>query len=514
MSYTLSGGRIEAEKDSVSPVRCELCTLDLTYLAVDERMTHYNNHLDDNTNMGLNSASLCLPMAAERVATALNYTHESGTSSRTTLSNSTGKDKDGSQQSRWNKMMKRSTEKDLFWYPSQDSDPPRNFTPGLVPLLRLHLLKSHASGHTRRAVLCYDRAVLVTRQVWDAGWGCGYRNFLMACTVLMDQPFQPTYFSLLKSPILPGVRNLQTWIEMAWKDGYDPVGAEELRGKLVGTSRWLGTADLQTAFTSRGIPSQLVDFDTSEQGIELLTNWIVDYFGKDQKNAPSSVNDLGKSPPVMTSSRMPVILQWQGHSCTIVGYEVTGAGVINLLKFDPSFLINDGLRQAALDIYLSEQNEAFSSRKRAPAATSNPIPLKRSRSSVVDNDDVIVLEDTEKPPAPIAAKAQASHLKPGNVLRPFRINPKRLEKYVPFARHAGSIISNQSLLYEDKDEVPGSLLSDARAAERNREAPPDLERAWTEAPTGFTANLVSTVQYILCYRSVSYVMITSPLWST
>lgn len=47
---------------------------------------------------------------------------------------------------------------------------------GLIPFLKTHLNKSHAAGNTCRAVLCYDRAVLVTREVWDAGWGCGFAS--------------------------------------------------------------------------------------------------------------------------------------------------------------------------------------------------------------------------------------------------------------------------------------------------------------------------------------------------
>lgn len=41
----------------------------------------------------------------------------------------------------------------------------------------------------------------------------------MACAALMDQQLQPLYFPFLDSPISPGVRNLQRWIEDAWKDG-------------------------------------------------------------------------------------------------------------------------------------------------------------------------------------------------------------------------------------------------------------------------------------------------------
>jgi hypothetical protein len=46
-----------------------------------------------------------------------------------------------------------------------------------------------------------------------------YRNFLMACATLMDQQIQSIYFALLDDPFPPGVRNLQRWIEAAWKEG-------------------------------------------------------------------------------------------------------------------------------------------------------------------------------------------------------------------------------------------------------------------------------------------------------
>lgn len=82
----------------------------------------------------------------------------------------------------------------------------------------------------------------------------------MACTALMDQQVQPLYFSVLDQPTPPGVRNLQQWVEDAWKagehnivdpllfslltdhKGFDPEGAAELKGKLVGTKKWIGTA--------------------------------------------------------------------------------------------------------------------------------------------------------------------------------------------------------------------------------------------------------------------------------
>jgi hypothetical protein len=48
-----------------------------------------------------------------------------------------------------------------------------DLSPGLIPFLRKILLTSVERNTTRRAVLCYERAVHIYREIWDAGWGCG-----------------------------------------------------------------------------------------------------------------------------------------------------------------------------------------------------------------------------------------------------------------------------------------------------------------------------------------------------
>lgn len=60
--------------------------------------------------------------------------------------------------------------------------------------------------------LCLDKLL-------SPGHSISYRNFLMACTALMDQPFQPMYFPLLDEPVPPSIRNFQSTIEDAWKAG-------------------------------------------------------------------------------------------------------------------------------------------------------------------------------------------------------------------------------------------------------------------------------------------------------
>ncbi len=77
----------------------------------------------------------------------------------------------------------------------------------------------------------------------------------------MSQGRQPLYFPLLDAPSPPGIRNLQKWIESAWKEGnlfflvsryrlrvcslkillgFDPDGHKEMK-KLAGTRKWIGT---------------------------------------------------------------------------------------------------------------------------------------------------------------------------------------------------------------------------------------------------------------------------------
>jgi hypothetical protein len=292
----------------------------------------------------------------------------------------------------------------------------------LIPLIKKGLLKGQSRELIRRAVLCNRKAVHIHREAWDASWGCGfvqsfclkssahipfvrYRNFLMACANLMSQTQQPLYSPLLDSPPPPSVRNLQDWIESAWKEGqmrpfripfseryalgFDPEGQKELKN-LVGTSKWIGTAgkfmtpetnmsltglqDLWVAFSYRGIPfvqilltcsqsspiesqglnlltlifgtihkasaqillQSTVSPTTALAGIQILIDWVVDYFSMETADtSPKNAFEFMKIPQITVTEKMPIILQHNGHSRTIVGYEIDKNGVLHLLAFDP-----------------------------------------------------------------------------------------------------------------------------------------------------------------------------------
>ncbi|KAH8117230.1 peptidase family C78-domain-containing protein [Phellopilus nigrolimitatus] len=254
----------------------------------------------------------------------------------------------------------------IFWHRSEVAPPPKNFTPGIIPVLKQALLKSHAKGQTIRAALCYEGMVHVATEWWDMGWGCGYRNFLMACTALIDQQVQPLYFPALDQPTPPGVANLQHWIEDAWDAGFDEEGAADLKHKLVGTKKWIGTAELYVALLARGIPSQLVDFPRVASSADAVLTWVERYFTSPSSEAQAvsvrakvktSVDDaLRGASPVVLTDRMPLVLQHEGHSRTIVGFERLKNGSINLLCFDPSKRPNDQVRKAALAYFESARS--------------------------------------------------------------------------------------------------------------------------------------------------------------
>ncbi|KDN50594.1 hypothetical protein RSAG8_01092, partial [Rhizoctonia solani AG-8 WAC10335] len=160
----------------------------------------------------------------------------------------------------------------------------------------------------------------------------------MACSALAAQDVRPEYRSLLMDDICgpPGVRNLQLWIEDAWRRGYDAHGAAQLRHHLIGTRKWIGTAELYVAFTSRGIPARLVDFPNNGHAHLALIQWMTMHFMEHSNDLSSGPEGGHKTPRVYMSTKMPIVLQHKGHSRTVVGIEFTKTGGTNLLIYDPA----------------------------------------------------------------------------------------------------------------------------------------------------------------------------------
>ncbi|ORY26720.1 peptidase family C78-domain-containing protein [Naematelia encephala] len=302
----------------------------------------------------------------------------------------------------WAKWRERKVDSgDKWWDPVSDStkpnDIPSNFSPGIIPVLRDLLLRSHSHRITREAVICSDTVHIKGIWKFDLGWGCGYRNALMAISalVLANADYRPV-FSKEANGADPGVRRVQGWIEEAWHQGFDTMGRDQLKGKILGTRKWIGTSDLYAMFTSKGIPCRLFDFPKPRPGEDsrkahvALQNWVKQYFAKDPEtsiknkksstSSPISAFDIlmgasGGDDAVRASDKLPLILQHSGHSRSIVGYEETTSGAINLLLFDPGKSIPKDLRAAGL-----ERLETTSTSSSRPGLLTQPDGTRTSSS--------------------------------------------------------------------------------------------------------------------------------------
>ncbi|KAI0093943.1 peptidase family C78-domain-containing protein [Irpex rosettiformis] len=419
-------------------IECPACHRNLSHLTTEQRNAHCNDHFIE-------------PQAGPSTTLQPNG-HKTGKTRQMF--------KPRSFSSKSSNTLKE--DRDIFWCASYDISPPPNFTPGLIPLIKKSLIKSHSKGTTQKAYLCSPTAVHVESEGWDKGWGCGYRNYLMASAALMDQERQPRYSTLLDSPSPPGVRRLQALIEEAWKEGYDEEGANQLKHKLSGTSKWIGTAELYVAFTYRGIPARLVDFELHKQGPELLVNWIIAYFSQGEATTRhGNINQalLGASSVVVTD-KPPIVLQHSGHSRTIIGFERKKDGSINLLVFDPSRRILSWIRQLAISKHPSQAppRQAQSSRgpskhKLSPSKLADKVfhpqhgVRKRNGSyasikntsitsakRVRAGDEPIVISDDELEPAGVRAdaskcvRAYPSEVDWNKLAEVFRVKARSLEK--------------------------------------------------------------------------------------
>lgn len=72
----------------------------------------------------------------------------------------------------------------------------------------------------------------------------------MAYSAVVDRLPSP-----LNEPL--AVFDFQRWIEDAWRDGFDAVGKEQLGGRLIGRSKWIGTADIWVGLSAQGIRCKL-----------------------------------------------------------------------------------------------------------------------------------------------------------------------------------------------------------------------------------------------------------------
>ncbi|XP_045699670.1 zinc finger-containing ubiquitin peptidase 1 [Phyllostomus hastatus] len=198
--------------------------------------------------------------------------------------------------------------------------------------------KTRTSGIIEALYRYYQNAAPDVRRVWlsavldhfhssygDKGWGCGYRNFQMLLSSLLQND---AYDDCLKGMSIPCIPKIQSMIEDAWREGFDPQGASQLNNKLQGTKAWIGACEIYTLLTSLRVKCRIVDFHKSTGPLGThprLFEWILNYYSSEREGGPK----------VLCTSKPPIYLQHQGHSRTVIGIEERKNRTLCLLIFDP-----------------------------------------------------------------------------------------------------------------------------------------------------------------------------------
>lgn len=155
---------------------------------------------------------------------------------------------------------------------------------------------------------------------------------------------------------IPSVATLQRHLENSWRQGFDPEGAQHYRMKVSGGKEWIGAAEVACLLNYFSVHASVIQFIKSPASKAVLGPFVYYYFSQKEDVPATRILQMAQqwSPSEIavagvyegTQSRCPLYLQWEGHSVTIVGIELTipkkhEAGVlmdpnnIELLLFDP-----------------------------------------------------------------------------------------------------------------------------------------------------------------------------------
>lgn len=206
-----------------------------------------------------------------------------------------------------------------------------NETSDVIPVLT-QLCQQDKS--VQRAFFCSPKVRHVFKMPREGGF-CGYRNIQMLISYIQDS--RATGHENFPGA-LPSILKLQDMIEKAWDMGFNSTGRIETGG-IRGTRKYIGTPEAQALFLSLGIRCEANAFsETKEMRAHdaLLAN-VAEYF----RRACSLEGDE----KVFKTDLPPIYLQHQGHSLTVIGFEVRKNGSANLLVFDPMFKTSPAIQR-------------------------------------------------------------------------------------------------------------------------------------------------------------------------
>jgi hypothetical protein len=228
-------------------------------------------------------------------------------------------------------------------------------------------------------------------------WSCGFRNVQMMMTALVPiLPPDHPYFQDVNggrgdgrrdqagSFAIYSLRQIQQLLEELWKAGWDITGAQHFQYRIVGKQSRIGAVEVSSALSYRGVDNVVVQFIKCAESRRQLGPFCWAYFkrqsgcstcrsggGAAAAGTHSSNNNNMSSQAIAerllasntnaagapagggtcSCSILPLYLQWEGHSVTIVGVErqmnggSTSSGLevdkMNLLVLDP---VQDGTK--------------------------------------------------------------------------------------------------------------------------------------------------------------------------
>lgn len=184
---------------------------------------------------------------------------------------------------------------------------------------------------------------------------------MMLSAILPHLPDTHVYFRSVprKTPTviaIPPLQQLQQALEQCWKAGFDSEGARHYRNKIVGKTSKIGAVEVASVMAYWGMDSSVVQFIKCRASRALLPKFVKSYFSKKlgKEACPfcslspmrseacaeellqfaSAAEDLQLESDCRCPL-LPLYLQWEGHSVTIVGIETKPGEEAQLLVFDP-----------------------------------------------------------------------------------------------------------------------------------------------------------------------------------
>ena len=152
---------------------------------------------------------------------------------------------------------------------------------------------------------------------------------------------------------IPSQPELESELEASWRAGFDQNGAQHYGGNVRNRRKWIGAVEVWSILAAAGVDACVVQFIRCPESRGLLGPVCSQYFSNDcpwcNTKSYATSRDMVHSLFLQATSnspkhsncgcsRLPLYLQWEGHSVTIVGVEhhSQSGEPTNLLIMDPA----------------------------------------------------------------------------------------------------------------------------------------------------------------------------------